>query len=76
MCTENSIRVDYVTESPNVSGEDAPIPRAVQTLAVPILRRLNSEREQLFESEPGAFRHYLSAFLSAGESVRYLLQKY
>ena len=38
------------------------------------LRRLNSEREQLFESEPGAFRHYLSAFLSAGESVRYLLQ--
>jgi hypothetical protein len=43
VCTENSIRVDYVTESPNVSGEDAPIPRAVQTLAVPILGGLHHQ---------------------------------
>ena len=34
--------------------------------------RLISERDgRLFESEPGAFSYYLSAFLSAGESVRY-----
>ena len=25
VCTENSIRVDYVTESPNVSGDDRPV---------------------------------------------------
>ena len=38
-------------------------------------RRLVSERDgRLVESEAGAFRHYLSAFLSAGESVRYVLQ--
>ena len=37
-------------------------------------RRLFSERDgRLFESEPGAFSYYLSAFLSAGESVRYVL---
>jgi hypothetical protein len=38
-------------------------------------RRLVTERDgRLVESEAGAFRHYLSAFLSAGESVRYVLQ--
>jgi hypothetical protein len=38
-------------------------------------RRLVSERDgRLFESEPGAFSYYLSAFLSAGESVRYVLR--
>ena len=25
VCTENSIRVDYVTETPNVSGDDRPV---------------------------------------------------
>jgi hypothetical protein len=38
-------------------------------------RRLVSERDgKRVESEPGAFSYYLSAFLSAGESVRYVLQ--
>jgi len=38
-------------------------------------RRLVTERDgRLVESEAGAFRHYLSAFLSAGESVRYVLR--
>ena len=32
VCTENSIRVDYVTESPNVSGDD----RAVLPLPGPV----------------------------------------
>jgi hypothetical protein len=38
-------------------------------------RRLMHERDgRLVESEAGAFRQYLSAFLSAGESVRYALK--
>jgi hypothetical protein len=32
VCTENSILVDYVTESPNVSGDD----RSVLPLADPV----------------------------------------
>ena len=33
VCTENSVRIDYVTESPNVSGDDRsvlPPPHAVR----------------------------------------------
>jgi hypothetical protein len=38
-------------------------------------RRLVHERDgRLVESEAGAFRHHLSAFLSAGESVVYVLK--
>ena len=32
MCTENSVLIDYVTESPNVSGDD----RSVMLLADPV----------------------------------------
>ena len=32
VCTENSIHIDYVTESPNVSGDD----RSVMFLADPV----------------------------------------
>jgi len=32
VCTENSVRIDYVTESPNVSGDD----RSVMLLPGPV----------------------------------------
>ena len=32
MCTENSILIDYVTESPNVSGDD----RSIMLLPDPV----------------------------------------
>jgi hypothetical protein len=38
-------------------------------------RRLVDQRDRPSGGEPGAFGYYLSALLSAGESVRYRLQK-
>jgi hypothetical protein len=29
VCTENSVRIDYVTESPNVSGDDCSVLSAI-----------------------------------------------
>ena len=40
MCTENSIRIDYVTESPNLSGDD----RAILPLPGPV--RLAAQVEE------------------------------
>jgi len=40
VCTENSVRIDYVTESPNLSGND----RAVQPLPDPV--RLAAQVEE------------------------------
>jgi hypothetical protein len=38
VCTENSILIDYVTESPNVSGDDRSV------LPLPVLVRLARKR--------------------------------
>jgi hypothetical protein len=40
VCTENSIRVDYVTESPNLSGDD----RFVLSLLGPVRLAVQVER--------------------------------
>jgi hypothetical protein len=53
VCTENSIRIDYVTESPNLSGDD----RAVLPLPGPV--RLAFKSKSRLEPENAALRHQL-----------------
>jgi hypothetical protein len=43
VCTENSVRIDYVTESPNLSGDDRP----VLPLLVPVRLAVSSRRVDL-----------------------------
>jgi hypothetical protein len=54
VCTEYSIRVDYVTESPNVSGDDRPVLPLPETLfASPF------KSKSRLEAENAALRHQL-----------------
>ena len=53
VCTENSILIDYVTESPNVSGDD----RAALLLPDPV--RLAVKSKSRLEAENAALRHQL-----------------
>src|SRR5207245_6095596 len=53
VCTENLIRIDCVTESPNVNGDD----RAL--LPLPDLVRLAVQAKSRLEAENAALRHQL-----------------
>ena len=53
MCTENSVRIDYVTESPNVSGDDRSVLPFLALFASPF------KSKSRLEAENAALRHQL-----------------
>jgi hypothetical protein len=53
VCTENSARIDYVTESPNVSGDDRSVLPLLALFASPF------KSKSRLEAENAALRHQL-----------------